>query len=404
MRLAMTVAVLVFCCGEALGKGRPYVTVRDDGRYVAFRTANGGADVLSATVMDLYGTSGAPRPNVLSVWSSFNFDGNFLETIALNQTNAIQGLNFQSVFGGDGTFASPFGNVEIILLHNNLMRMTERAAAFRAPVDQYANYLFLLELSHRWGPAISVPGSALIGFTFHWSFWLDAGGSMAGGNRWKDNGDGTFSTQLQSPTDIHYSMLELYLMGLADPTEVPPFGILENVVPPSTPTDPYSHQKYAATSFPDFDATPLTVKATRRELTIVDVINANGTRAPARAAAPNKWSLGLMLLVPKDATDAEIEAAQAAFDPIAATLAPSFSAATMGRGSLQIITGDAGMDVEPVDAGVGDSGGDAGMAQLDAGVDVVLEPLPLPKKGCSATGIFGLGSMGAWIWVGRRKR
>ena len=62
-------------------------------------------------------------------------------------------------------------------------------------------------------------------------------------------------------------------MGLAEPSEVPPFGVLVSTTVPGTPTDPFWGGAYAARSFPWFDAqgTPLTVTATRRELTIDDV-------------------------------------------------------------------------------------------------------------------------------------
>jgi hypothetical protein len=78
-------------------------------------------------------------------------------------------------------------------------------------------------------------------------------------------------------------------MGLAAKTEVQPFGVLEGAVPPAGVTDPLWGGAYAAHSFPWFDAaTPFTVPATRRVITIDDVIAATGERDPAAGAAPGR--------------------------------------------------------------------------------------------------------------------
>src|SRR6185369_11029244 len=94
-----------------------------------------------------------------------------------------------------GMLTSKTPPLDAILVHNDVTVLPARAAKMSAPVEGFANYLFLLELSHRFGPALRVPGAdqnELTGFPFHWSFWMDAGGSPSGGNAWKDNGDGTF--------------------------------------------------------------------------------------------------------------------------------------------------------------------------------------------------------------------
>ncbi len=65
-----------------------------------------------------------------------------------------------------------------------------------------------------------------------------------------------------SPKTITYSMLDLYLMGLADPAEVTPFGVLENVTPPADIKDPFSKgtKPYDASSFPWFGGKPFTAR------------------------------------------------------------------------------------------------------------------------------------------------
>src|SRR5262249_1961057 len=154
----------------------------------------------------------------------------------------------------------------------------------------FSTYLFLLELSHTWGPALDVPGATpaeLIGFPFHWSFWMDAGGSPAGGDGLGGNGGGAFTVDGVEAHKGPHSMLYLYINGLAQPTEVMSFGVLENPMPPANVTDPLWGGAYAAHSFPWFDAsTSLTVPATRKAFTIDDVVSQNGMRDPPAGMSP----------------------------------------------------------------------------------------------------------------------
>lgn len=177
---------------------------------------------------------------------------------------------------------------------------------------------------------------------------MDAGGSCAGGN-WKDNGNGSFSTSGQSPKTIKYSMLDLYLMGLATPAEVAPFGLLESVTAPADIKDPGSSgtSPYGPSSFPYFGDRVFTAKATRRTITMDEILAANGARIPAKA--DGKMNLGIVLMVKATATEAEIAALEAKFEPIAASLAPAYHEATHERGTLTNVTSK---DIAPLtDAG-----------------------------------------------------
>src|SRR5262249_40555780 len=143
----------------------------------------------------------------------------------------VKGIGLDAFFPPDGTLVSPDPPLDCILIHNDVTAIPKRAAKQVAPVEGFADYLFLLELSHRFGPALRLPGAQpdeLVGSPFHWSFWMDAGGSPSGGNVWKDNGDGTFTAVAATPATLAYSMLDLYVMGLATKAEVPPFGVLES--------------------------------------------------------------------------------------------------------------------------------------------------------------------------------
>jgi uncharacterized protein (TIGR03382 family) len=302
--------------------------------------------------------------------------------------------------------------VRAILLHNDVTMLAERATYQGAPVDGFGRYLFLLELSHLWGPAILVPGpdggapsGELEGFAFHWSFWMDATGSPAGGNAWKDNGDGTFTVSGQSPATVRYSMLDLYLMGLASANEVPPFGVLENAVPPTGITDPFTKQPYGASSFPWFGAAPFTVPATRRMLTMADVITVNGVRAPDVSASPKSWKLGIILLVGASASAAQVSAAEALLEPVAASLAPAFHDATSGRGSLVLVTASP----DGPDAGTDGSADDAGSAGPDAGAPSTPNAGQSAGCGCGAAGEPVAAAplflpLAAWLVMRRRTR
>jgi hypothetical protein len=342
---AAAVAAALFFAAPASAAHGPYVVLKDDG------TLNGkvtNPSVVLDTVSKAYDKTKAPRPEILSVWTAFDMDQNYVETLFDPAANDVKGIGLEEAYGGaDGTFPSDYPPLRAMLLHNNVLKLDTRAQVQSAAPDAFAEYLFLLELTHVWGPAlkIAVPegGAAtaadgLIGFPFHWSFWLDAGGSPAGGNRWKDEGGGTFSVAPQSPSDITYSMLDLYIMGLADASEVPPFGLIENAVPPADIKDPFSHGSFNASSFPWFGTAPFKVtSATRRTITIDEIIAKNGARVPARTSSPQSFKLGIALIVAQNATDADIAKAEAAMDKVASRLAPAFARATRGRGTLDLV-------------------------------------------------------------------
>ncbi len=287
------------------------------------------------------------------------------------------------------------------LLHNDVLELEKRAAFEKSPLEGFEKYLFLLELTHIWGPEIQIPtgtttgADELMGFPFHWSFWMDAGGSPAGGNQFIDNGDGTFDVAPQSPSDMKYSMLDLYLLGLAGADEVPPFFLLENVEPPTGILDPFNKKLYSAKSFPYFGSEPFTVKATRRTVTIDEVVAENGPRSPAFGEAPTTLEVGIVLAVAAGTSQEDIDQAKSVFDPIASGMKDAFEQATGGRGHLDIVTA---LEEPTVDAGPSDAGSDAFVPEPDSGT------APPKAQGGSADGSSGcalapLESGGAPTWL-----
>lgn len=364
-RVSLSIALAaVFTANSASAHGA-YVVIKDDG------TLNGKLTVseqgLASKIITAYKAAGETTlPDVISLWTNFSMDGNDVETLFDPVSNDVTGIGLESQYGGDGTIQSSFAPLRSILLHNNVMALSTRAADQGAPIQNFAQYIYLLEFSHNWGPAIQLPAEAdasadagsnpgeLIGFPFHWSFFFDPGG-MAGGNPWQDLGGGSFSVSGQTPSTIKYSPIDLYIMGLADKTEVPPFGVIENAVVPGDVKDPFSRGLYDASSFPWWGSTAFTVTgANRREITIDDVIAANGPRVPDASTSPKNFNIGIVLDVAADATDDDIAAAEAALDPIAITYPQAFHDATGGKGTFTIATSNQATDD---DAGVIDDGG-----------------------------------------------
>jgi MYXO-CTERM domain-containing protein len=338
-------------------------------------------------------------PDVISVWTTFTMDHSQVETLCDPVGQDATGIGMDTVYGGNGTIKSTHPPLRAILLHNDFTALAARAAFQNAPTDGFGQYLFLLELSHVWGPAAAVPTSdaggvaadALIGFTYHWSYWMDNGGSPAGGNAWVDNGDGTFTTSGGLPSTVKYSMLDLYLMGLATPSEVTPVHYIANAKPLGNQVDPFTGKAYSPSSFPWFGSTPFSASGTKVTFTVDDIIAANGPRVPA--SEPSTLKLGIVLEVAADATDDQVAALEAQFEPFAATLAPAFHTATSQRGTLDVVTSSP----DPVDAGV------------DAGTGDDENTAPPPSGGCStsgspADGAFVLLAAGAVVVVAARRR
>lgn len=126
----------------------------------------------------------------------------------------------------------------------------------------------------------------------HWSFFLAAdspfpltgereGSVMSGGPTWIDNGDGTFTRIGPNwHTPVGYNAIDLYLMGMLPPEEVPPFFFIDD----------------AERAGEDADGNEIW-RGDRIDLTIDDVIAANGPRTPGFAGSQKEFSLLLVGVV-----------------------------------------------------------------------------------------------------------
>jgi hypothetical protein len=166
-----------------------------------------------------------------------------------------------------------------------------------------------------------IPRDALLGRQdSHWSFFLDTDASFLEGNDIEPEASNRFRTV---ETVSRYSRLDLYLMGLAPASEVPPFFVVTGA---------------SASLFGeelDNESTPrvgVTITGTRSDLTIDDVVRAMGPREPPFDAAPSTFRHAWVLLTrggePATSTDiAQLQNARDAFLGF-------FNERTLGRGNL----------------------------------------------------------------------
>ena len=148
------------------------------------------------------------------------------------------------------------------------------------------------EYGHRWMAYIDPPELLGRGFA-HWSFFLHTSGSVMGGNDIQDNGDGTFTTL--APKDL-YSPLDLYLMGLLKPEEVPPTFLVTDAhdldIPP-----PYDEQFIFFTDLRYLNPLgDVSFRGEKREVRVEDIIAINGVRIPDAESSPKDFRVAFILL------------------------------------------------------------------------------------------------------------
>ena len=137
--------------------------------------------------------------------------------------------------------------------------------------------------------------------------------SVMGGSIWSDNGDGTF-TRAATPGSMPYGMsaLDLYVMGMIPPTQVPDTFLLDA----ADGVNPWG-----------------TIKAMKVPVRIEDIVAAMGPREPASDASRRDFRLGVYLLHEDGRPPRAdlLERAQA----LTATIPEYFATATGGR--MQVV-------------------------------------------------------------------
>jgi len=173
-------------------------------------------------------------------------------------------------------------------------QLGERRPDGHMPPYNYGLSQIAHEMGHRWSAFVSAKAGAEtipLGPT-HWARGLQAPvafpyqrpteASAMGGGVWQDNFDGTF-TQLDDDYYVPatgWSYLDLYLMGMIAPSEVPDFFILRNLAPTGR----------------DANGRPI-FKADRTKVTIQDVIAAEGPRLPDVDHSQKQFNTGMVVIV-----------------------------------------------------------------------------------------------------------
>jgi hypothetical protein len=281
-----------------------------------------------------------PNINVISIWErvrdALHIDETQIDGVAMYQTfptTSLFGAKASASVGNPGVDGVRIGfKGSDKVREPNVMQMNQiHIGPFTTEKDSV--FMLLHEFGHRWLFGVEVPdpsgtGSVkLYNSTGHPSLNVDTRAafrmetdydcSVMGGNKFKDLGNGTF----RSAEDIctqGYSWLDLYLMGLVAPEEVPPFFYLAD----STPA---FREGLMMVDFP--------YKATRRDVAIADVVRRMGPRNPAWPETQRSFKV-LFILLYDPALAGNLDQDVDDLTRIARLFEQRFAQATGGRGSI----------------------------------------------------------------------
>lgn len=251
------------------------------------------------------------------VFSTFEFDTGDALAFHWGVQNQVQGINLpsydiSSLFGSAGRLKGFIDMAALTRYETNLLK-----SDFEFTLSVLAH-----EVLHQWGPKVrfmqpdNTLSDALIGREdAHWSYLFDSDASVEYGADWKDNGDGTFTSV---GVERFFSPLDLYLMGYYKPEEVPPFYLIEN----------------SAIDKRQLPQENVTVSGTKRQITIDDIVAAEGPRVPSADEAQHDYRFAFILLTGQNetVTDKQI----LALNNIRKEFMTRYAILTGGRGVAQV--------------------------------------------------------------------
>ncbi len=181
-----------------------------------------------------------------------------------------------------------------------------RGYVFLPTKEQLVAGRFLHEFGHFWGGGLAGPPALkaqLDRYRGHWGF-SSVGGLLGG---WEPGslapqGEGLFHADVapagRGVNRFAYAPLELYLMGLAGPDEVPPIQVAVGV-------ERFGETEEGLDVF----------RAERLEtVTIAEIIEGNGERVPSFADAPKEFHVALVVLTDHRLSDSEWDFYERAMD------------------------------------------------------------------------------------------
>jgi hypothetical protein len=225
---------------------------------------------------------GATQRGLASYCSSGRFQWQFVQPVYV-------GSNQMQERPPDGTTDSSNRNVAFYNQQIGRRSFDGKLLPYNYAMSQLAH-----EMGHRWAAFVSakVNGETIPLGPTHWARGLHAPvafpyqrpteASAMGGGVWQDNFDGTY-THLDDDYYVPatgWSYLDLYLMGMIAPSEVPDFFILRNLVAVGR----------------DLNGHPI-FKADRTKVSVQDVIAVEGPRMPDVDHAQKKFNTGIVVIV-----------------------------------------------------------------------------------------------------------
>jgi len=259
----------------------------------------------------------------LIVFTTFDFDLDGAFAFEVNVANQVTGIGRVSnppVFDFSGSFGS--SRLQSLVNMGNLARYpADPSATFLRGVDstlsilgQEAGHRFLTYVT--WNdPEGSANSTALLGREMqHWSFFFNSDASVLEGNRIRDDENGSFTT---IGAVERYNEMDQYLMGLRSPQEVGESFLVK---------DPSSG--FSASSAPRLN---VNFSGRRANVTLDQIIQANGPRVPNSVVAPKSFNFAFVLVVPRNTSASSERVAQ--LDGIRQAWGPFFARATSSRGT-----------------------------------------------------------------------
>lgn len=159
------------------------------------------------------------------------------------------------------------------------------------------------ETGHRFGAMLHYdaggksPATDLVGDPYHWSFFLDSGGSPLRGNDWVRVSEGVY--EARPPARLTYSPLDRYLMGLLSAEDVGPITLLTQPRTMSGGSDdrfqPWSEAVRATTR----------VLAVPKTVTLDQIVAVHGPRHPGVGFDARTIRQVWVLVCPQDAAQEE---------------------------------------------------------------------------------------------------
>lgn len=205
--------------------------------------------------------------------------------------------------------------------------------------DDVPDWVFCHELGHYWLAFPALPEGtddslALLGRQrAHWSWFLSTGNSPMEGNAWVDNGDGTWTTDLDAGGA--FGALDLYMLGLLAAEDVAPLTLLE-------PVDAIDRNRESSPEHL-FQDEPATIAAHATSWSVEHIVQANGDRAASEGlTGAGVQALPVLVLGPEEPITDALLARTA--DNIAGWEA-AWGTCTGGLGALDIAAEDEGWDL-----------------------------------------------------------